>query len=527
MPVPSKIDRSDSPHSGGRFSRVTPAAVAAIVLLGVWLSLVTFTATRHEFWRDEVRALSIARAASSPLDLYRLVQYDGHPALWHLLLLIGTSIVDTPLVLPVTSILVAFAAVALFLHAAPFPIWARAIFMFSALAVFEYSVMARNYGISMLLLFLSAVLYRSRTAHPFRLAFALALLANTNVHAAMFACLIAAVWLWDLAADQWKGRVPRSVARYLPLAVVAAGVLVSMAVAMPRENTILTPVREEGIAGRLEQGLLGAVLRPDLTFSELIPAYLRPKPAILLLYGASAGLALRPNLLLAALVAQTALGVFFRLVYPGWYRHQGLYLLFLVFLYWVLLESPGIRNVTGIRRLMLGGGLLAVLALVVFDVGRAPRLLRDDITSARSSSRALGEFLRTSDAYRAAVILGEPDFVLESLPYYAANPIYLPREGRFSPTVSWTSDSKARLSLGELLSAARDVRARSGRPVVIVLAPIEFDRVPSGEQKYLYGSVFSWTPGEVEEFRRSTRLIAAFDAAAGDEDYMVYALEQP
>jgi hypothetical protein len=93
----------------------TKSAILGVAILAIWLTVVVFTTTKHEFWQDEVRALSLARAAISPLDLYGLTQYDGHPVLWYLLLYIGKSIVDTPLVLPVTSILIAFAAVAVFM----------------------------------------------------------------------------------------------------------------------------------------------------------------------------------------------------------------------------------------------------------------------------------------------------------------------------------------------------------------------------------------------------------------------------
>lgn len=51
------------------------------VILAIWLTLVVFTTTKHEFWRDEVRALSVARAAASPLDLYDLTTNEGHPVL--------------------------------------------------------------------------------------------------------------------------------------------------------------------------------------------------------------------------------------------------------------------------------------------------------------------------------------------------------------------------------------------------------------------------------------------------------------
>jgi hypothetical protein len=511
-------------------SRRMGAAIAIAAIVGVWLAAVVFTASRHEFWRDEVRALSLARAASSPLDLYQLVQYDGHPVLWHLLLYIGTSIVDTPLVLPITSIVVAFSAVALFMVSAPFPSWFRCLFIFSALVFYEYSVMARNYGISMLLLFVAAILYRQRTRHPFLLAFALALLANTNVHSAMFACLAAALWAWDIAIDQKVGTTESGLSRYLPLAMVIAGVLVCAAFAMPRENTILTSVRQSLSVSALVDALRGAVLRPDETFADLVPVWLRPKAAILLLYGAVFGLWTRPHLFLAALAAQIGLGVFFRVAYPGWYRHQGLYLVFLVFLYWLFIESAGRRGrrtVDGFGRGLFRGGLYAALLLLILvDVSKAPRIVRADITGARSSSRSLGEFLIGSAEYREAVIVPEPDFMLESLPYYAGNAIYLPRERRFSTTVSWTTDSRLQLSISELLRDARAVQTRTGKAVLIVLGSMNPERDPPGESKSMYGKVFTWSAAELDQFRDSTTFVVEFSASEGDEDYRVYALRR-
>lgn len=507
-----------------RRTRTSRETILSFVILAIWLALVVFTTTRHEFWRDEVRALTLSREADSPLDLYGLLRDDGHPLLWYLLLFTGTSLVDSPLVLPIVSVLTAFAAVALFVRFAPFPLWLRCVFIFSALPVFEYSVMARNYGISMLLFFVAAILYRTRAAHPYRLAFALALLANTNVHSTMLACLFAAAWVADIAHDQKRGRSAAGVSPYLPLAVVVLGVLACAAVTMPREENVLTPVRESQSVGTVLTAVRGAVLRPDLTFPDLIPSWLRPKPAILLLYGAIIGLVMRPNLFLAALAAQTVLGVFFRIVYPGWYRHQGLYLLFLVFLYWVFIESAAPRAWAGIRRLVFRGGLYgAVLALVLVQLARAPRMVWADVTGTKSASEALGEYLNGSPHLRNAVIVPEPDFTIEALPYYAGNRIYLPRERRFGTTVSWTSDAKARFSLGELLRAARDVKARTGQPVLIVLGPFDFSQ--GGEQQYLYGKGFTWSAAEVEEFRRATTPLREFEATEGDEDYRVFMLD--
>lgn len=46
----------------GSVTRRTDVIVTAL-LLAVWLAVVIFTTTRHEYWRDEVRAWSLARAA--------------------------------------------------------------------------------------------------------------------------------------------------------------------------------------------------------------------------------------------------------------------------------------------------------------------------------------------------------------------------------------------------------------------------------------------------------------------------------
>jgi hypothetical protein len=173
-----------------------------------------------------------------------------------------------------------------------------------------------------------------------------------------------------------------------------------------------------------------------------------------------------------------------------------------------------------------GGLFVALLLLLAFDFWRMPAAVLADIRGTRSASPALAAFLAGSSQYQNAIIVPEPDFMLESLPYYSDATIYLPREGRYGNTVAWTTDSRAQMTLGELLRIARAVQADAGRPVLLVLAPLDLDR-GSGERKYLYGKVFTWTPAEVEEFRNTTTEVALFEASETDEDYQVFALSGP
>ena len=189
-------------------STVTTRAIG-VALIALWLAGVVLITLNHEYWRDEVRAWSLARQAASPFELPALVRYEGHPLLWYLLLFIGSSIVDSPLILPVTSTLVGLAAVTVFLWRSPFALWVKVLFIFGALPFYEYAVVARNYGVSMLLLFAAAACYRERFTRPLRLALVLALLANTNVHSAMVTGLLTALGpLPRLCGPQAVGAFP-------------------------------------------------------------------------------------------------------------------------------------------------------------------------------------------------------------------------------------------------------------------------------------------------------------------------------
>jgi hypothetical protein len=501
----------------------TKSKIITVSTLGVWLAIVIFITTRHEFWRDEVRALSLARAAIFPTDLYGLIQYEGHPVLWYLLLYIGKTIVDIPLILPIISIAIAFAAMAIFMFFAPFPFWFRCLFIFCGLPLYEYSVMARNYGISVLLMFVAAVLYRNRYKYPLWLAFTLALLANTNLPSTILVCLITAIWAWDVIIQPKKESVRVQMSSlFLALIIIFAGVLLCLAFAWPRENTILVSVNDFSLQDFVEI-FQAVVSQPGESFSTIVPKVASPIVASLLLYLAIFGLLFRVPLILAALGAMTSLGVFYSAINLGAYRNQGLFLVFLIFLYWISIEVADDKKITRTKQLLFNAGLyIAMFVLILGNIAVGKTIIIDDITMERSSNEAFGEFLSSSLTYQDAIIVPEPDYLLESLPYYAPNLMYLPREQRFGTTVSWTTEAKAHLSLGELLSTAHTLKTRSDQPVLIVIGHMDFGTDESGKQKFSYNKVFAWNEEEFAEFEETATLVAVFDAAYGDENYRVY-----
>src|SRR3954470_23013283 len=97
-------------EQSGRSGQARQARLCGSILLG-WGLVVAVTMARHEFWRDEIRALSLAMDANSLPDLKALLENEGHPMLWYVLLYAAYGLTGSKLVLPALSVLVCGAAV--------------------------------------------------------------------------------------------------------------------------------------------------------------------------------------------------------------------------------------------------------------------------------------------------------------------------------------------------------------------------------------------------------------------------------
>ena len=492
-------------------TRARVPARARIAIFLAWAFVVAAVASRHEPWRDEVHPYSVATTTASLADMFGALHTDGHPALWYLLLRGAHAVAPVPAVLPVTAALVAAAAVLLFLARSPFGPAVTILFPFSVLPLYEYSVMARNYGISLLLCFAFAALYRTR--RPVPLALCLVLLANTNAHSAFLTAALAFVWSLDELSDGAKPRARRLRFALVPAAAAAAGLAFAAWSALPREPVVV----HRGLpdAARFLHGLLapggGRLLAP---FSA--PGIVDLAVFVLL----AAGFAARPSRLLAAGGAILGLYAFFVFVYPGDLRHVGLLLVLILTLLWME-EDRG----TVVSRVAFGAALPALLAcLVVTGAAKAWRDLREDM----SASRPAAAFIRSHPEFADAILTGEPDYALEPFPYYLPNRIYLPREGRFGLWALPTKENRDDLTLGGVLDAAGRLRRETGRPVLLLMQPLFVDPGPQNTWTHSFGKKFTRSAADLERLAAEATPIGRFvDTRQIDERYVVFEMRDP
>ena len=160
------------------------------ILIIVYL-LITLTALLfHEIWRDEAQAWCIVRDLGF-IDIYNMVRVEGHPMLWYLILMpfakLGLPIISMQFI----NWLIVFASVIFFIFKSPFNYLQKILVTFSAGMIYFLPVIARNYTLIPILIFLLAYFYPKRTERPYLYSILIILLSQTHILMLGFSLILA------------------------------------------------------------------------------------------------------------------------------------------------------------------------------------------------------------------------------------------------------------------------------------------------------------------------------------------------
>jgi hypothetical protein len=452
-------------RAGREWAFALLAMAAFAVLLGVLLG-------RHEMWRDELQAWMLARDSSSLADLWRNTRFEGHPLLWHLLLLGPAHVFASPGAMQVLHWLVATAAAGVVLLRAPFPLPVRVLLVFSYLPLFEYGVVSRNYALTVLCLWLAcAALATGRSPWPAVAATSLA--ANSSPLGIVLApALGAAIAL----TPAWRRQ------RLAPLAVLAAGVAVAVWQCLPPSDyeharVWVWSLDAERVAYVLRGYAVALVPVPagELHFwgsSALLPSFPFPADEIVpvaILAGvivvvAAAAVAhatrLSARSLTAWLVGAASLLLFSYVKFPGALRHHGFLWVLAVACLWLAAAdgAVGWRRQTLLLAPLLAAGVWAA-AVAAWRDWREPF----------SGARCAAEAIRSQGLDRLPLV-GSPDYAVSGVAgYLPSEKVFYPASGREGSFILWNLSRTRQDSLtqAEVLTAAA-ARDR-GEGVVLLL----------------------------------------------------------
>ena len=508
-------DRSGAPIETGRLTRI-----ATWLMFAGWVAVVAWFAAHHTRWRDEVRAMAFATSGRNVVEMWRTMHGDSHPVLWYLLVRAGHALVG-PVALPAIALTIGVAAAGLLVWGGPFSLVEKAVLLATKFVVFEYVVMARNYGVSMLLMFAFAALYGRWRLNGVGLGLILFLLANTNVHSAMLAGALMWFWMYDVGREFGLrlGAPQRTV--LVNGVILAVGIAACGLTVYPTIHDAITPP-PSSLAGFFAHLVNPGLDFPTLTYQEGHVPLVVVSALLLLSLLAFVG---DVGVFSAAVLGFLGLFSLFYFVYAGGYRHCALLLAFFVTLVWLQRTAPNTRAPSpGVATVARRVGMAALSLLIGLQALSGLHYLYALTKMPTSRSRDFGALIREHPELRSAVVIADPDYLVEPLSYYAPNPVYLMRQQIWGPLVIYTNHARLDLSLDDVLQTARRLHEQRHAPVLILLPhPLRQDGPLIVREAYNW--VFRTTPEQVARFQAATTPLRTFGRAMTDETYTVYELQ--
>ena len=424
--------------------------------------LIVVTAQRHELWGDEVDAWLCARDETLS-SMFQLSGYVGSPGLWYWLLMpfakLGLSCSS------MTILNVSFGLVSNFLlvFLSPFPIVLRLLLPFSYLFLFEYPVVSRSYGVSVLLIFLLAFFHRNRFTRPYFYSSILALLANANLHSLVISVCITCAF----SAERLYKRL-----KLLPIVCSLAGILAAVLQLIPPGDGQLNGLRSASL-----QALLGTIKRCFYPPFDLInhngqlghydESLVLKSFAIIGSFGliAIAVLVVRKSKWSLWCCVSSTLGLLLLfLKHSGGLRHWGYLEVMIFYSVWTLPQIGSAAEPKTFTRAFYALLFSTLLYNAVFGV----YALREESNCQFSGSTQCADFLKKFPS--SMVICATPPYSTESiLAYLPQRKFYYLGTESFGTHLLWTYSELRNYDLSPKQIFERiDSRFGSTRPILLV-----------------------------------------------------------
>ncbi len=412
---------------------------AQIAILVVYVAGTLYVGLHHEPWRDEADKWLAARDMTLRQSIPHWTSNEGSPGLMLLLLKILTTLQLPYFSMTLLHIALAWVAAAVLIFATRYPLVTKALILASYYFAYEYAVVARSYVLTVLFAWILVAMYPERHRRPVAYAIVIALMANANVHGAIFAALLFALFAIEK---------PRS---WAAMAIMVAGGLVAWAQMRPQPDAAFPHVIREFIP------IKAWIAIGNAFFPGMTPEVAGIGALIVL---ALVVIAIRKRI--DALVFLAGSFVLLELLYVtvwfGGYRHTGILLL-------ATLIAIGIAREISVPAVIALD--IALLAGAWFGF----RMEAGDVRYAFSGSREMGTFIEANHLDRYEIAAHHFYACEAVLPYVPHKQLWYAANGRYGTYSIWDSVERigTRMPYPVAVARAIDHFAPRGQPWLMLL----------------------------------------------------------
>ncbi len=461
------------------------------VVFVAFMALEGFSVLNHEPWRDEMAVWMVAKY-NSPGGIVSEAGVQAQPALWYLMVKGVQQVIPHPLGMGLANLMAIGLAVLLMLKYSPFTRAVKVFLCFSYFIFYEYGTIARNYGISVLVVFAVCALYPRRDKYAAVIALLLAVGCSIQVMNIVFAVCFGFLLVAERLFKRAPGPGGRGGDLHLIVAVliIGAGILLALSQAAPPEGS---PWAASSGAKWVFQTPIGALksvwlsfvpfASPKLDFwnTNILPdGRLMAVLSFALLALSCLSLWRKPLIEMFYLCGVVSLLIFFYRIYHGFNRHHGYLFLMLVISHWIFggfrdqeseLGQHVKHEVVGPRlngfTLVCFLNFLAVFVPLYFD-------WRYPFSASRDVAQYLGK-----EEFQDAILLGDVDYCVAPVAGWLDREIYYPMSGGFSKGVIWKGTTEGRILHGNIpgdktykkriWATAQKLAKEKGKDVVLIL----------------------------------------------------------
>lgn len=464
----------------------------ALGLTFLFLGVGAFAAIHHEMWRDEIQAWLLARDSGSIFELFAHLKYEGHPGLWHLCLMPLTRITHSPVIMQVFHLLITGVTVYLFVLHAPFNRLQKFLFCFGYFVLYEYTTLARNYALGLLLIVVLCILFRERYKRFISIGCVLFLLAHTSVHALIltiavgfgFCCEYFCRCKFSTPFTQEVETTADKRAVWIGFALIGIGIATSVLQLKPPSDTGFAVEWKLAYESQHFSDVIKLISRaflpiPGFTLNfwnkhqletySLFQSIQIPFCCLLLLFSVLF-LLKRPTALLIYLTAIFGLLVFFYIKYYGSMRHHGFLFITLLMTGWIYKDCPEVNlrpKILNDLPQRLFSPFFTFIFICHFIGGITAIGLEH--RHVFSYGKQVAEYIRANNMQDMQMV-GEIDYAASTIVgYLEKDQIYYVHGNRFGSFVRWDDIRVPDVTDAQVIEAAAMLRAETFDDVLLIM----------------------------------------------------------
>ena len=449
----------------------------------------------HESWRDEAQAWLIARDLNI-IDIIKQMQYEGHPALWHLILAPFAKLGLPYVTVKIVSWMISNITVGLILKKAPFNIFIKILLISTMPMLYLYPAIARSYCIIPLAITLIAIYYKQRHEKPIAYALSILLLANTHIVVyGMVGILLLLFYIEELIVNRKTNDKKQKKKIYISLAIILIGLLITtipifLSVTINSDVNLggNTTARLENSIGKLRYALtamISACFSPNQVIVCLVEIIL----IMLLLYEIKYH---RKNSLIILASVGFCL-IIYAFIYYCSEQRAGIFIFFIMFVAWIQWEEKQERKVRNVTESLL-------VFLLIINITSGINAVVDEINTKYSAANQTAQYIKDNLEEDSIFICMNMPYSSAIIPYINRNAFWSPQTENYFSFVTWDEKYRTGYTLLEMIEKIEKNFDKNQKLYLLYTYDFKEEDMEVLEEKGILKKIFTSDISKTENF---------------------------